>query len=278
LQIGKLNPIPFREAKLIPATMFCDGFLPGTFYCLIFEESVYYNRKSTTFKPGPRPNNVEIMEGNKKRALSPWISIWTKPRATIQQIVDTNPQKFVVRLTCIEGFASYLEHARFLRHLGDKYDWPVIFAQAAIIGPIAGLIALYFVSAMISWTGTWIGGKAPSRNIRAAMAWSGVPTICVLILWIPQLTLFGQELFTTKIPRIHASPSLWLMFLGFGVIDIIICIWEGVIYLKCLGQVQGFSIWKALGNAALAALVIIVPVALIAIIIGPATLMLTFKP
>jgi len=208
-----------------------------------------------------------MMEGNKKGPLNPWIYIWTKPRATIQQIVDTNPQKFVVRLTCIEGFAGYLEHARFLRSLGDKYDWPIIFVKAAIVGPIAGLIALYFVAAMISWTGKWIGGKAPSRSIRAAIAWSAVPTIWALILWIPQLILFGQELFTTHIPRIHSSPSLWFMFLGFGVINITISIWAFVIYLRCLGQVQGFSIWKVLCNTTLASLVSIVPIAIIAIII-----------
>ena len=86
-----------------------------------------------------------MMEGNKKRTLSPWISIWTKPRATIQQIVDTNPQKFLVRLTSIEGFASYLDHAR-LRSLGDKYDWPILFAIAAIVGPIAGLIVLVIIN------------------------------------------------------------------------------------------------------------------------------------
>ncbi len=77
--------------------------------------------------------------------------------------------------------------------------------------------------------------------IRAAIAWSGVPTIWALILWIPQLALFGQEVFTTKIPEIHAKPSFEFMFLRFGIFEIIIFIWVGVLYVKCLGQVQGFS-------------------------------------
>jgi Yip1-like protein len=46
---------------------------------------------------------------------------------------------------------------------------------AAIAGPIAGIIALYIGSALIRWTGHWIGGKASARTIRAAMAWSTVP-------------------------------------------------------------------------------------------------------
>jgi hypothetical protein len=209
------------------------------------------------------------MRGNERQReknLNPWISIWTKPRATIQQIVDTNPQKSVILLACLEGFAGSLDHARFYRSLGDKYDWPIIFAQAAIIGPIAALIALYFVAAMMSWTGKWIGGKAPPRNIRAALAWSGVPKIWALILWIPQLILFGQELFTTERPGIQANPFFWFMFLGFRVILITIVIWAFVVHLKCLAQVQGFSIWKVLYNLILTILFSI-PIVILVIIV-----------
>lgn len=182
------------------------------------------------------------------------------------RIVDTNPQKFVIRLTCIEGFADALDYARIQLRLGDKYDWPIIFAGAAVIGPIAGLIGLYFFAAMISWTGKWIGGKAPSGNIRAAIAWSGVPMIWKLILWIPLLILFGQELFTTQIPGIYAKPFFWLMFLGLRMILITIVIWAFVVFLKCLGQVQGFSIWKVLYNLILTILFSI-PIFILVIIV-----------
>jgi hypothetical protein len=141
----------------------------------------------------------------------------------------------------------------------------MIFTQAAIVGPIAGLIALYLVAAMTSWTGKWIRGKAPSRNIRAAIAWSGVPIIWALVLWIPQVILFGRDLFTTKVPGIHAKPFSLFMFLGFGVIYITILIWASIVYLKCLGQIQGFSLWKALYNQILA-LLVSSPIAILAVI------------
>ncbi|MGO8989197.1 MAG: YIP1 family protein [bacterium] len=129
------------------------------------------------------------------------------------------------------------------------------------------ILPQYLAGALIRWTGKWIGGQAPSQNIRAAIAWSSVPTIWALILWIPQLVLFGQELFTTETPRIHASPSLGFISLGFVAIQLIIAIWAIVVFLKCLGQVQGFSAWRALGNTTLGALVIVVPIAIIAIIV-----------
>ena len=109
------------------------------------------------------------MESIDTQVMNPWVSIWTKPRATIQQIVDTNPEHLVLLLAAIGGFSSVLDRAS-TRSLGDKLDWPVIFLIAAIVGPIAGIIALYIGSALIRWTGSWIGGKASSQTIRAAMA------------------------------------------------------------------------------------------------------------
>ena len=45
----------------------------------------------------------------------------------------------------------------------------------------------------------------------------------------------------------------------FGGQRIVCGIWAFVAGLKCLGEVQGFSAWKALGNGLLAGLVIAAP-------------------
>ena len=42
-----------------------------------------------------------------------------------------------------------------------------------------------------------------------------------------------------------------------------------IVLCKCLGQVQGFSAWKGLGNSLLVALVLVVPILAIAIGVGP---------
>jgi len=202
------------------------------------------------------------MESINNEILNPWVSMWTKPRATIQQIVDTNPERLVLVLAAIAGFSQALDRAS-MNSNGDTLEWPTIFLIAAIAGPISGLITLYIGSALIRWTGHWMSGNASSQNIRAAMAWSSVPIIWALILWIPALILFGQELFTTEPPIIDATPSLILIFLGFAAIEITIGIWVIVVFLKCLGQVQGFSAWKALGNVFLAGLVVIIPIVII---------------
>ena len=44
------------------------------------------------------------MESINKQTLNPWISMWTKPRSTIQQIVNENPTYLVLVLAAIVGF------------------------------------------------------------------------------------------------------------------------------------------------------------------------------
>lgn len=205
------------------------------------------------------------MESN-KQSLNPWISMWVKPRATIQKIVDTNPDHLVMVLAAISGFARVLDRAS-MKSLGDKYEWPIIFLIAAFLGPIGGIISLYIGGALIRWAGRWIGGSASTQNIQAALAWSSVPIVWALMLWIPELALFGQELFTTETPNIDASTVLTFALFGFSAIELTIGIWTMVVFLKCLGQVQGFSAWKALGNVVLAGLVIIVPIVLVVLVV-----------
>lgn len=99
----------------------------------------------------------------------------------------------------------------------------------------------------------WRTGE--SEQVRAAIAWSSVPLIWALLLWIPELVLFGQDLFTSSTPRLDANPLLAVALIGFGLVELTIGIWAIVVFLKCLGQVQGFSAWRALGNALLAFLI-----------------------
>lgn len=119
-------------------------------------------------------------------ALNPWVSIWTKPRATIQQIVDTDPKRLVIVLACLGGFAHFLDRAS-QKAMGDNLDWHIIFIIAALAGPVLGVISLYLFSALLQWTGGWIGGHATFRDLQADFAWSTVPKIWASYSGYPRL-------------------------------------------------------------------------------------------
>ena len=89
-----------------------------------------------------------------------------------------------------------------------------------------------------------------------------------MLLWVPGLALFGKELFTDKTPNRDASLLLTILSLAFFLVDIIVWVWRVVILVKCLGEVQGFSAWKALANLALSLLIVAAPLLLLLLVSG----------
>lgn len=202
--------------------------------------------------------------------LNPWLSIWLKPKKTIEKIVDTNPENSVEFLAVFSGISQALNRAS-LRNVGDNLDLPTILSTVAIAGAIGGIIGLYVYAALIKWTGKWIGGRATAVNLRAALAWSSVPSVCGLLLWVVALPLFGKEMFTSETPTIDGNLLLINLSLILALIGVVIGIWRIIICLHCLGQVQGFSAWKALANVIIAFSVVLGPIVALGILISIAS-------
>jgi hypothetical protein len=202
---------------------------------------------------------MEIQPQQNEQSLSPFLSIWIKPRETIRKIVDTAPTKYVTVLAMLAGIGQALDRVSS-RNRGDSLPLIAILGICFIFGPIGGIISMYIGGALYRWSGSWLGGQASSEEVRAAIAWSSVPTIFILPLWIPKLLLFDEEMFTKATPKLDANPFLAIIFLGFVAIEVIVGIWAFVVLMKSLGEVQKFSAWKALGSVILGTLVILVPI------------------
>lgn len=185
--------------------------------------------------------------------------MWFHPRRTIRQIVDTDPDRKVLILAAIAGIGETLDKAS-TKSTGDHLSLVAILLLAVIVGPLGGIMSLYISGALLRWTGNWIGGRAEARDIRSAFAWASVLAIWAMLLWLPELLIFGKELFTTETPKIDESIALATLLFAFVTIEVIVGLWTVVVFLKCLGEVQGFSAWKALGNCFLAGLVFLVPI------------------
>ena len=137
-----------------------------------------------------------------------------------------------------------------------------------IAGPIGGILITYLHGLLIRISGKLLNGKASSEEIRAALVWGYLPAICGMLLLPPQLVLFGNKLFTswTLSPKDNILHfSLYYLFM---LADLILGIWAFVITLKCIGQVQGFSAWKALLNTILAGILILIPILTIILLIN----------
>ncbi|EAR10656.1 Yip1 family protein [Reinekea blandensis] len=202
------------------------------------------------------------MERSTETYLNPWFSIWTQPRATIRQIIRTNPKQSVILLAALGGFAEALDRASY-KDAGDDFSVVMIVLMAMSLGALGGILAMYVYGWLLSWTGNWINGQGHREEIRAAIAWANVPVIWALLLWIPQYALIGREMFMAEAYSLTESTTTFVLFFGLAVIEVILGIWAFIIFLKCLGEVQGFSAWKALWNCIIPLLVVGLPFVLI---------------
>ena len=140
----------------------------------------------------------------------------------------------------------------------------VIIGIACVLGPLGGLLSLWVSSHLLRWTGRWIGGTANREHLKTAIAWATVPAVFALPLWIPELLLFGSDLFTEETPRLDAQPLLWIPFISLAVVELVLGVWSLVILCHTVAEVQSFrSAWRGLGNVLLAGAVIIVPLLLL---------------
>ena len=90
--------------------------------------------------------------------LTPYLTIWTKPRSTIRQILDFNPEKHVLLLAMLSGIYRFIDRASG-QSLGDNMSLTSLLLLCVIGGGIVGIISLYIGGEFFRWVGSWLGGK-----------------------------------------------------------------------------------------------------------------------
>lgn len=181
---------------------------------------------------------------------APWITIWTEPRRTIRQIVDTDPTYGVLLLAGLAGALSALEvrwmampsHAVGMR-------WPLMVAFSVVIGAVFGIVALYIYGFFLKWTGAALGGTANYAEVRAALAWSEIPAMVAAAISLLAI-IFGVAgpVAGSMMPRRGG---------GLDFVHLVLGVWSFVLMLKCVGEVHRFSAWRALGAVLLILLVMV---------------------
>ncbi|KZN54490.1 hypothetical protein N474_01865 [Pseudoalteromonas luteoviolacea CPMOR-2] len=200
--------------------------------------------------------------------LNPWLSIWTQPRATIQQIIDSGCAKYILLLVMISGVNSTLDRA-VSKSMGDDKEVLVIVAMSIATGALSGVFFWALGSAATRLIGKWLGGVGTYEELRTAIAWSNVPSVLSLMLWVPLIAIAPNEIFATNTPTINANTIKSVLYWGIMTIQLVLGIWSLILMIKCVAQVQEFSFWRAFSNLLLAGVALVVPVGIaIAIAIG----------
>jgi hypothetical protein len=192
-----------------------------------------------------------------KLIVNPWIGMWVRPRETIRAILSYNKSYLLMLLYWIYGFPLLLQFAQNFS-LGDQYSLGAIVGAAVVGAIIIGFIGINLGAWLFHWTGRWIGGAGSFQDIRAAVAWSAVPNVVGIAIWLIQLAMFGNKVFSLmyfNMPLVGMQLSVTYIC---SVVSVVIMIWGLVILLKAVGEAQRFSAWKALLNVFLPFIVIFI--------------------
>lgn len=182
---------------------------------------------------------------------SPWRSMWIKPRATIRNVIEQNPKKSLWALAFVYGFTSLLNTFQSFPIAYQIGLFPMLLL-ALVLAAFWGYLFFSIWSGVILFIGKLFKGKGTFTTIRAAYAWSCVPLVGNVFIWLVLVLLYGRVLFYGG-PENHvmlSSMAVTILFVAL-VAKLVLAIWSIVLYLIALAEVQGFSILRAIGNTVL---------------------------
>ncbi|KAA3645518.1 MAG: YIP1 family protein [Chloroflexi bacterium] len=192
------------------------------------------------------PENTNLQEEQTIDEPNPWLSMWIRPRETIRHIVSTNPEHHIYFIAVLSGIYQALDNATD-RSLGDTLPLVSILIFALVIGGFVGIIRLAIEGWLLGMVGNWFGGKSNSKEMRAAVAWSSLPSIILLIGFVPIILIFGRDWFTSTLPGI-GLPAILMIGAFSLIIGIIGFVWRAFMLISSLVELHAFSAWRAIAT------------------------------
>ncbi len=196
--------------------------------------------------------------------LNPYTNIWLRSRKTFIYLLPRFMEKQVVGLAAIFGFLHIL-HQAAQDGQGDFIPMELIFLIALIVGPLGGYAIVYVVSTYIRWVFSWFKLQITSRDVGVVLAWSSLPYILSLVLFVPFMLIYGQNWFESTV-SISSSVVIALIPL-LSNIQYLLIGWSLVILLVSLATLSGASKAKSLLLLLVAAGVIAIPLLLISLLL-----------
>ncbi len=190
-------------------------------------------------------------------------TIWgliESPRSALRKVILSRQKNYVLILGSLQGVAVLLAIAR-LQSLARGNDLALVVGLATVLGVVGGVGIQFLLGSFVLQVARSIGGKSSLRNMRAVIAYAGIPVVLWLVIILPiEFAIFGRYLFDSNPSPAVIQPVLYYALLGF---DGLLVAWS--LYLLSVG------IGVANGITALRGAIVVLIVALVlaaAVVIG----------
>ncbi|HYD91781.1 MAG TPA: Yip1 family protein, partial [Flavobacterium sp.] len=126
-----------------------------------------------------------------------FVKIWSAPRTIFRFIHENKYEKYMWLLLILAGISNGFDRAS-RENMGDTGSLAKIVVISILVGGLLGWISYYIYSALVSWIGQLFKGKADVKAIVRVMAYGSVPSIAALVMLVPQMIVYGKEMFTSN--------------------------------------------------------------------------------
>ncbi len=211
----------------------------------------------------PTAREEEILHLTDKQIFT---QIWTSPRKVFKFIHEKQYDKYANALLVIAGIAKAFDRASN-KNMGDDMSLWSIVGISIIGGGLLGWISYYFYAALVSWTGSWLKGEGDTRSILRVIAYAMFPVVFALILLIPQLSIYGIEIFKTDGDLTSVGLLANVVVYSSMIGQLVLGIWAIALTIIGVSEVQKLSIAKTILNLFLPILFFVIPILLLVMIV-----------
>ncbi|BAL75837.1 peptidase S26A [Bradyrhizobium cosmicum] len=169
--------------------------------------------------------------GETTSGLSPYLTIWWRPRRTIQDVVARPYSSRVLVLAALGGTASAVTWLLGMDVDQSLTDWRVLLACLVGAGSLS-ILNLYIGAWVAAGVGRLLGGTASTAELRTLLAWGMLPAIAGAVLAI-------AAVLGLRVAGAGAMPAVLAFMVG------ICSLWSMVMTLLMLGSVEGFGFFRS---------------------------------
>lgn len=191
--------------------------------------------------------------------------IWTSPRLVFKYINDNHYNKYVTVLLVLSGISRSFDRAS-MKNMGDTISLWAILGNCILLGGLLGWISYYIYAALLSWTGKWLNGQGNTSSILTILSYAMIPSIIALVFLIPQIGIYGVEIFKQDGDITSAGWISNVFVYGSMILEFILGIWTIVFCVVGISEVQKISIGKSILNLLLPGIVIVVPILILVLL------------
>jgi len=168
-------------------------------------------------------------------------------------------------LAAAQGTVNWLALAR-AASLGKSSSVLQIMTTALVLGSVAGVLSFFLMAEVYRRLARTLGGEATRAQVFHVLAYSGVPMVVSLGLWMLTASLVGEPAFLeTPSPDLDRFVVLILGIQFAAHVGLVL--WSALLQIMGLSEIEQISVPRALGLCVFGQLLVAFLAVLLALII-----------